>query len=441
MARLQAPHTPRGLVIAAPNSNSGKTVFTMGLVAALRHRGLSVGAAKAGPGFIDPQFLTLASDAPCHNLDKWAMGPEQVRARATRIAAGNDVLIIEGMMGMFDGAASIDGSTADLAACLELPVLLLVDASGQAQSIAALVHGFATLRSKPKICGVVATQVGSPGHAEMLDNALLETGIPMIGSVLRSEDLHIPSRHLGLVQAIERDPADPLVNAAKSAVLAGVDLDAFLTLCGPLSGSVPVTPLAPLGQRIAVARDAAFGFAYPHFLDDWRDQGAEISLFSPLANEAPSAGCDAVFLPGGYPELHAGRIANASTFLEGLARAAQTGARVYGECGGYMVLGQGLIDAEGKAHKMAGLLGHSTSFAAPKMHIGYRHLTPLQSDIWDHPLRAHEFHWSSTQEAGNDAALFAAKDARGKLLGEMGGRRGPVFGSYAHIIDRAPIRA
>ncbi len=432
-------HRANGLVIAAPNSNTGKTVFTMGLVGALRARGQKVEVAKAGPGFIDPQFLSLATGRACYNLDKWALGTEQLRARAQQIAAASDLLIIEGMMGLFDGAASIDGSTADIAATLDLPVLLLVDASGQAQSIAALVHGFATLRPEPRVCGVVATRVGSPGHGEMLREALIETKIPYLGSVLRSDSLTIPSRHLGLVQASEQSDPSELAAAAMKAVSDDIDLDAILDLARPIVSTQTVTPLPPLGQRIAVAQDIAFSFAYPHILDDWRAQGAEIKPFSPLANEAPDQDCDAIYIPGGYPELHCQALSHANRFLSGLRKAAARGAIVYGECGGYMVLGRALIDADGESHAMADLLDHVTSFADRKMHLGYRQLTPLQNDIWRDTLRGHEFHWSTVQDAGSDAPLFKQTDARNIDLGFTGGRRKSVMGSYAHIIDRAPI--
>ena len=432
---------PKGLVIAAPNSNTGKTVFTMGLVGALRARGQKVEVAKAGPGFIDPQFLSLATGRACYNLDKWALGAAQLQARAHQIAEASDLLIIEGMMGMFDGAASMNGSTADIATALDLPVLLLVDASGQAQSIAALVHGFATLRPEPRVCGVVATRVGSPGHAEMLREALQETQIPFLGTVMRSDDLTIPSRHLGLVQADEQPAPVQLAEAAAEAVSSGVDMEAVLSLAQPMAANQTVTPLPPLGQRIAVARDLAFSFAYPHILNDWRAQGAEIKEFSPLANEAPDDDCDAVYLPGGYPELHCEAISHADEFMSGLRSAAARNAVIYGECGGYMVLGRALIDADGTGHEMAGLLDHVTSFKDQKMHIGYRQLLPAHSDIWTDNLRGHEFHWSTIQEAGSDAPLFRQTDARNVDLGPSGGRRGTVMGSYAHIIARAPTKA
>lgn len=439
MSSSHSSPAPRGLVIAAPSSNTGKTVFTLGLVSALRARNVSVEVAKGGPGYIDPQFLKLATGHACYNLDKWSFGDDQLRARAAEIAHTKDLLIVEGMMGMFDGAASTSGSTADLADTLDLPVLLLVDASGLAQSIAAIVHGFATLRTRPKVCGVVATRVGSQGHADLLAEPLKETGIPLLGTVMRSEALTIPSRHLGLVQATERAQTEALVSAARKAVEAGVDLDALLAVAGVLPSAPPPRRLPPLGQRIAIASDIAFEFAYPHILNDWRAQGAQLSFFSPLENEAPRDDCDGIYLPGGYPELHAGTLSQANVFLEGLRSASARGTLIYGECGGFMVLGEGLIDAQGERHAMAGLLSHSTSFAQKKMHLGYRSITPEPNPIWRTPLRGHEFHMSFLEDAGTDRPLFRQSDARGDDLGLSGGQRGSVLGSYTHIIDQAPL--
>ena len=428
----------KGLVIAAPHSGSGKTVFTMGLAAALKARGQRLQIAKGGPGYIDPQFLSAAAEQPCYNLDKWAMGPAQLRARVGSIAAQADFLLIEGMMGMFDGAAGMDGSTADLADALGLPVLLVVDASGQAQSIAALVHGFATLRTRPKLCGVVATRVGSPRHGEMLAEAMAETGIPFFGAVPRSETLTIPSRHLGLVQATEHISQSALIDAARDIIAQSIDLSALWEAAGDVRASGKTRPLPPLGQRIAVARDIAFSFCYPHLLDDWRRAGAEISFFSPLANEAPSQDCDAVYLPGGYPELHGGTLAEAAIFKSGLRDAAERRAVIYGECGGYMVLGREIIDADGNSHTMVGLLGHVTSFADRKLQLGYRKLKPEPGSPWSTPLSAHEFHYSTLTHAGSDAPLFNQLDSRNEDLGKTGGRRGSVMGSYMHLIDWRP---
>ena len=429
----------KGLVIAAPHSGSGKTVFTMGLAAALKARGQRLQIAKGGPGYIDPQFLSAATGQPCFNLDTWAMGPTQLRARVGSIAMSADCLLIEGMMGMFDGATSMKGSTADLADTLDLPVLLVVDASGQAQSIAALVHGFATLRDRPKLCGVVATRVGSDRHGDMLADAVRETGVPFYGAVRRTDSLSIPSRHLGLVQATEHESKNALVDAAREIVERDVDVPGLWEAAGNVRTTGQVQPLPPLGQRIAIAKDIGFSFCYPHLIEDWRRQGAEIEFFSPLADQAPSELCDAVYLPGGYPELHGETIANAETFIAGLHRAAERRALVYGECGGFMVLGQSIEDADGVRHRMSGLLGHGTSFAKRKLHLGYRALTPLTDRLWQGALSGHEFHYSTLTEAGTDQPLFDCVDARGTRLGEVGGRRGSVMGSYMHIIDHRAL--
>ena len=191
----------------------------------------------------------------------------------------------------------------------------------------------------------------------------------------------------------------------------------------------------PLGQRIAIARDVAFAFSYPHILQDWRAQGAEIAFFSPLADEAPPTSAEAVFLPGGYPELHAGRIAAASIFRQGMLAAAKRGALLYGECGGYMVLGENLVDAEGKPNRMLGLLPLTASFKEKKLHLGYRRLAPLVDLPWSVPLTAHEFHFASIVREGAGEPLFHAEDSEGIPLGPIGRRKGRVTGSFAHVID------
>ena len=431
--------TTKGLVVAAPHSSSGKTTFCLGLAAALKARGLNVQVAKCGPGYIDPQFLSAAIGQPCFNLDKWAMGTEQMRARASQISAGADVFLLEGMMGLLDGAKGMSGSTADIAADLDLPVVLLIDASGQSQSIIATVYGFVALAKGVKICGVVANRVGSERHANMLREALEEINIPLLGAVMRSDSLTIPSRHLGLVQAEEVNTGSRLVEVARKRIENDVDLDALLLRAGAFTPSGTVSPMRPLGQRIAVAQDVAFRFGYPHLLTDWRQSGAEIEFFSPLADEAPSPACDAIYLPGGYPELHARKLARAGKFFEGLREAAACGTLIYGECGGYMVLGRHLIDSNGAPHQMAGLLDHVTSFETPKLHLGYRVLMPQDTPQWRGPFRGHEFHYSTLHARGADAPLFQVEDARGGALGFVGGRRGSVMGSYMHIIDRGPM--
>lgn len=428
-----------GLLIAAPASGSGKTVVTLGLMRALRRRGMSVAPGKAGPDYIDPAFHAAASGAPCFNFDPWAMRASLLRSQASRSAA-TGTLIIEAMMGLFDGAADGSGSAGDLAARLSLPVLLVVDCARTSQSVAALVTGFARFRPDVRVAGVILNRVGSDRHEAMLRAAMAETEVPVLGSLKADPHLSLPERHLGLVQAGEHASLEAFIERAADAVEAGVDLGALLSLAedeAPYPSEQVPACLPPIGQRIAVARDLAFAFSYPHLLEGWRGQGAEVSFFSPLADEAPVADADAIYLPGGYPELHAAPLANAARFRVGITAAAARGAWIYGECGGYMVLGEGLIDAAGHRHAMLGLLPLVTSYAERKRHLGYRRLFSLAPDLFAGHFTAHEFHYSTVISEGSANRLFEAEDALGEKLGAVGLRRGSVAGSYMHLIDLA----
>ncbi len=435
--------TPRGLVIGAPRSGSGKTTVTLALLAALRRRGVATRAAKSGPDYIDPAFHAVASGAPVLNFDSWAMPPPLLDHLAAEAAAGAAVLIVESAMGLFDGVAGPAGRTgaaADLAARLRLPVLLVLDVSGQSQTAAAVARGFATHDPAVAICGVVLNRVGSERHRLGATVAIEAAGLPVFGALPRDPALTLPERHLGLVQAAEHPDLPALLDRLADRAEQHLDLDAILRHAAPLAGTAPfTTALPPPGQHIALAADAAFSFVYAHLIEGWRRAGAEIARFSPLADEPPPEHCDVCWLPGGYPELHAGRLASATRFMAGLARFAQT-RRVHGECGGYMALGQGIEDASGVRHAMAGLLGHETSFARRKMHLGYREATLLT----DSPIgaagmvvRGHEFHYASTIDPGEDAPLAALRDAAGHSLGTAGGQRGRVTGSFFHVI--APV--
>lgn len=425
---------PNGFIVAAPSSGSGKTIATLGLLAALRNKGLSVAPAKAGPDYIDPGFHALAAGRAGVNLDPWAMSPEILRGVLSHAAAGADIIVIEGVMGLFDGAAGGAGSTADLAKALGLPVILVINAAAQAQSAAAVAHGFRTFDPEVDIAGVIATCIAGARHRALIEDALARRAIPFFGAIARDPALTVPSRHLGLVQAAELTAIETVIEKAGEAVTAGVDLDHVQAVARPVPQGGDVVPLPPLGQRIAVAQDRAFSFYYRHLIGGWQRAGAEILPFSPLANEPPSPDADAVFLPGGYPELHAAVLADASAFREAMLKAAEDGALIYGECGGYMVLGESLTDADGHAHPMLGLLSHSTSFAERKLSLGYRALKPDGKNAFKSVLKGHEFHYSLKNVDGSDAPLFAATDAAGRALGPMGGQRGNVMGSYAHII-------
>ncbi len=432
---------PRGVVIAAPSSGAGKTLLTLGLLRAFARAGRRVASAKAGPDYIDPRFHEAASGRTSLNLDNWAMRPGLVRDLACAAAEDADLLIVEGVMGLFDGAATGEGSTADLAAMLGLPVILVVDAKAQAQSAAAVVKGFAEFRDDCDVTGVIFNRVGSPQHAEILRRAVEPLGIDIVGAVPSVAEIKMPSRHLGLVQAEEHPELDSLLDKAGAMVAEAVDLGAFEASARevPLSGGRQER-LPPLGQTVAVAQDEAFAFTYPHLLADWQTAGGRVVPFSPLANEAPAGDADAIYLPGGYPELHAGRLAGNEAFRAGLRKAAETGVLIYGECGGFMTLGDYLIDADGKRHQMAGLLPLGTSFANRQLHLGYRFLAQDGALPWPGELRGHEFHYSMLDWQGEADPLFEAEDSRGEKLGSVGLRRGRVMGSYAHIIDMEEAR-
>jgi cobyrinic acid a,c-diamide synthase len=433
-----------GLIVAAPRSGSGKTTVTLALVAALRRRGLTVKTAKSGPDYIDPAFHAAASGQPGINLDSWAMPPELVAALVGDASTDADLLVIESSMGLFDGIAAEPGrrgAGADLAARLGLPVLLVMDVSGQSQSAAAVAHGFATLDEKVRIAGVIANRVASERHLAQVAEAMERIDMPVAGALFRDQTIALPERHLGLVQAREHGDLDKLLDRLADLAESRLDLDRILGLAGPIDvarGEAGI-PIQPPGQRIGLASDAAFTFVYPHLVNGWRRAGAEIVTFSPLADEAPPEDCDTCWLPGGYPELHAGALATAGNFLGGLRRFAET-RPVHGECGGFMVLGDAIEDAEGDRHAMAGLLGHATSFAKRKMNLGYRQarlLADCPAGKRGTVLRGHEFHYATVTKPGGDDALADIADGTGKTLGPSGGRRGLVSGTFFHAIARA----
>ncbi len=433
-----------GLIIAAPQSGSGKTIVTLGLLRHLRRRGRRVAAAKVGPDYIDPSFLAAACGEACASLDPWALRRETLAARIAALESSSEIVLCEGVMGLFDGAGlAATGSTADLAQYSGWPVILTVNLEGQAASVAALIEGFARHREGVTIAGVIFNRVGSARHVAMA-KAALERSLPaikLLGSIPRDAALHLPSRHLGLIPAGEHEQLERFIDRAAAVIAAHIDVGALVTLARPSTTKrgADTPPLPPLGRSIAVARDQAFAFAYDAVLLGWRAADAALSFFSPLAGEGPSRDADAIYLPGGYPELFAGAIADNRSFLDGLRQAAGHGRVIYGECGGYMVLGETLVDADGTTHAMAGLLPLRTSFATRKLHLGYRRAT-LAADA---PLggagqsfRGHEFHYATIAAEGGAAPLFRVADPDGATLDPMGQHVGRVMGSFVHLTDR-----
>jgi cobyrinic acid a,c-diamide synthase len=437
---------PPGLLVAAPASGAGKTTLTLGLLAAWRAAGLAVQPFKNGPDYIDPTFHAAAAGRPSLNLDSWAMSRERV-AGLLAAADGCDLLVAEASVGLFDGVATPGewgtGAGADLAESLGWPVVLVLDVRGQAQSAAAVALGFARLRPGLKLAGVVLNRVGSTRHETAVRRAVEAQGFSVFGALPREAGVALPERHLGLVQAEELPAIGATLAALGRFVATHVDLEGLRAAAAGARAPAPAVPLAAPGQRIALARDDAFSFVYPHLLDAWHARGTAILPFSPLADEAPDGSADACWLPGGYPELHAGRLATAERFREGLRAFART-RPVHGECGGYMALGTVLEDADGRRHAMAGLLGLETSFLRRRLHLGYRLaelLAPVPGYGTGARLRGHEFHYA-TVLAQPDAPLARIVDAEGREVAEAGSWRafdggGRTSGSFFHLVAPA----
>jgi cobyrinic acid a,c-diamide synthase len=428
-----------GVMISAPSSGTGKTTVMLGLARALAEDGLAVQPFKSGPDYIDPAFHRAACGRESFNLDTWAMGPGLFDAVAAR-AAGADICVAEGSMGLYDAVATRGqsglGSSAETARRMGWPVVLVLDVGGQAQSAAAAAMGFAAYDPALPFAGVILNRVASPRHERLIRLGMERAGLPVLGVLPKRGDLVLPERHLGLVQAVEHPDLDAAIAQYAAFLRENVDLSAIRAAAAgqalPPAGALP----APPAQRIALARDAAFSFTYPHLLEGWRAAGAEIVPFSPLADEPPDAAADLVWLPGGYPELHAGTLAGASTFMAGLRAHAET-RPVHGECGGYMALGAALIDKAGTRHPMAGLLGLVSSYERRKFHLGYRRAVLAEAMPGHAPgaaLRGHEFHYCDIVEEP-DAPLAHVSNADGDPVPETGSRRGHVTGTFFHLIS------
>lgn len=431
---------PPGLMISAPSSGTGKTTVMLGLTRAFAEDGLRVQPFKSGPDYIDPAFHRAAAGRASFNLDSWAMGPDLLATIAGE-AAGADLVIAEGSMGLYDGVASAGatghGTSAETAARMGWPVVLVLDVSGQAQSAAATALGFARYMPDLPFAGVILNRVASPRHERLTRLGMERAGLPVLGALPRRGDLVLPERHLGLIQAVEHPDLETAIAGYAAFLREHVDLQAIHAAATSHAQAAPGALPPPPAQQIALAQDAAFSFTYPHILEGWRRAGAAILPFSPLADD-PVPEADLVWLPGGYPELHGARLASADRFMSSLRKHAET-RPVHGECGGYMVLGRSLTDKDGVRHEMAGLLGLETSFAKRKFHLGYRkaHLrAPMPGFAAGAALRGHEFHYTTILDEP-DMALADVVDADGNPVPETGSRRGHVTGTFFHLIAEA----
>lgn len=407
------------MLISAPASGQGKTTVTAALAYHHRREGLKVRVFKTGPDFIDPQILAHASRQPVYQLDLWMMGEAHCRDLLYRAAGEADVILIEGVMGLYDG----DSSSADLAQALSVPVATVIDAQGMAQTFAAVAFGLAHYRAGLPFAGVIANKVGSPGHARWLADAL-PTDVPLLAAMANDDAVGLPSRHLGLLQADEIGDLDQrLARAAELLTsLAPCRLPEPVAFA-PIKTHAPPRLLA--GKRIAVARDAAFSFIYQANLDCLQAMGAELRFFSPLTDQAlPEA--DSVYLPGGYPELHLQALAENRAMKQALRAHHQAHKPIYAECGGFLYLLDGLTDKDGHSAPMAGLLQGQARMQSRLVNLGMQSLWLEQGEI-----RGHSFHHSQMQ-TDLEPALYSAPQ-RNRSQAEGFYRVGSLQASYLHL--------
>jgi len=443
-------NVPR-IVIAAAASGAGKTTIAAGLIAALRRRGLAVQPFKCGPDYIDPSYHERAAGRPCRNLDAWMLDGAQLLEGFSRACRDADIAVIEGVMGLFDGSNWHDehASTAQIAKLLAAPVILVVDIAGAARSAAAVVMGCQHFDRDLALRGVVLNFAGSEGHAKGCAEAITTiTGLPVLGWLPRDSMLQIPERHLGLVPGDEHRDSSSLIADMADAVIRRFDLDSITEIArsaGEMPGvsvPAPVVHHEPDVRRpvIAVARDDAFCFYYPENLELLMEAGAAIEFFSPLKGEQPSPGAAGVYLGGGYPELHASELASNVGLWHALKDLRTRNAPIYAECGGFMVLTQGLIDAEGRRWPMAGLIPGVARMTGKLAALGYRHAAALHPNLLTEgggELRGHEFRystWVCDEPIAGDDIAWQVRGTRAEAPADSGGfASGNLLASYLHI--------
>lgn len=396
----------KGILIAGTHSGVGKTTVSMGVMAALKHRHLKVQPYKVGPDYIDPSHHTAICGRPSRNLDTYIMGIDGVEQTVARTSADADISVVEGVMGLFDGIDSTEiASSAHVAKILDLPVILVINVHGMSRSAAALLKGYSEFDPGVRVAGVVLNQVGSPRHAELVKNSLPDD-IPVVGEIPRRKDIEVPSRHLGLYMAHEKD-----YNTEEMAAFIeeNVDLDAVLELAAPCSvPEITDLQMPETEVSIGIAMDPAFCFYYQDMFDAFRDCGAEVVFFSPMAGEVPDV--DGIYLGGGYPELYAEALENSETTrkLKGLAA---DGLPIYAECGGLLYLCE-TYEVDSRTYKLADVVPANTRMTDRLKALGYTEALPLDRSFSSHNIRGHEFHYSLT-ECDRDAR-FAYEMIRGK---------------------------
>ncbi len=437
----------KGFIVAGTHSGCGKTTITMGLISALRARGLVVQPYKSGPDYIDPGFHSAAAERSCRNLDTRMLNEITVRELYRRHIQNADIAIVEGVMGLFDGAGADDerGSAAHLSKILGLPVILVIDARAMARSAAAMAYGYARFDSDIRVAGFIMNRVGSDKHAALLKTAVeAGTGLPVLGCLKREGDWVLPDRHLGLIPSWENKELQDKIRVIGTGISEGIDIDAVREVAAtakPLADEenlifpMPPPSITDDAPVIAVARDAAFCFYYEDNLDLLRNSGASLKFFSPLSDEGLPAGTSAVWLGGGYPELHGERLSANKQFLAALRDAAGLGMPIFGECGGYMYLSQAIVDKEGRRHPMAQLLPGTAVMGRKLAALGYCSALSNQKTFLGPPgtaLNGHVFHWSEMTDMPEESGRLFTVIRDSTELG-AGDSLDSVVGSWLHI--------
>ena len=434
------------LIIGGTHSGVGKSSVALALVAALRQRNLRVQTFKVGPDYLDPSHLSRASGRPCYNLDGWMTDNAYIKGLFTRACVDADIAIIEGVMGLFDGSSadSLQGSTAQIAEWLQAPVLLVVNAHGMARSIAAMVQGYANFEPTVKIGGVIANMCGSASHGSWLEQALEAAKLPpLLGAIPREALPQLPRRHLGLVSGEETEWNEGLFNDLSTAATEHIDLEKLLKQAelAPSLAAATAEPTVTVvdGLRLAVARDSAFQFYYPDLFDVLQQRGVELCFFSPLYDNCLPPAADALYLGGGYPEIHVEALAGNDKMLRSVHEFCHSGRPVYAECGGLMYLSQGVKDSD-KQWPLAGVLPCWSRMLPKRKALGYVEASLQGSTLFGDKgtrLRGHEFHYSELCSDPIDVdgwqSVYELKQNRSGNCRAEGYQKGYVLASYAHL--------
>lgn len=432
----------KGIVIGGTHSGAGKTTISLALMAALRHRGLRVQAFKVGPDFIDPGHHARVTGRPSHNLDGWMLERKENIRIFNRYASAADVVVVEGVMGLYDGydGAGEAGSTAQMAKWLGLPVLLCVDARSMARSMGAVALGFARFDPEIQWAGLLANRVGSERHLMFLDQAMtMVPDMDFLGGLSRNLSITMPERHLGLVTAEEHPLSDDDVTVLSDWLESGLDVGRLLAGLPEITLSAGPSP-SPAGPeplvRLGVARDEAFCFYYQENLRRLQAAGAEIVFFSPIRDTALPDNLDGLYFGGGYPEMFGRELSENISLREAVARFGRSGRPIYGECGGFMYLGRELEDTQGKKWAMTGLLPVHFSMLPRLRSLGYRRITMNSATVLGPAgatARGHEFHYSEMTRYENMPQVYNSVDKENRRQEGRGFVKNNILGSYVHL--------